>query len=90
VLTQVMRAFQDTRTFMYGDAESTKLTLLKMHRPADFERWSIEASAADDAIASRLASAGIGAKQSIAYAEITIYYRMSARFNSDGGHSLRI
>ena len=64
-LAQVMRSFQDTRTFMYGDAEATKLTLLKMRRDADFNRWAVEGTSED--IAGRLASAGIGPKPCIAY-----------------------
>ena len=58
-MQQVLRAFQDTRTFMYGDAEATKLTLLKMRRDADFNRFRVEDSSEE--IKYRLASAGIGA-----------------------------
>ncbi len=47
-LAKVVRAFQDTRTFIYGEAEATKLTLLKLRRDADFARWSVEESRADD------------------------------------------
>ena len=50
---------------MYGDAEATKLTLLKMRRDADFNRWRVEDSS--EAIANRLASAGIGPRPSVAY-----------------------
>jgi hypothetical protein len=64
-LSQVLRSFQDTRTFMYGDAEATKLTLLKMRRDADFNRWRVEDTMEE--VAFRLASAGIGPKPSIAY-----------------------
>lgn len=64
-LSQVLRAFQDTRTFMYGDAEATKLALFKSRRDADFNRWKVEDGAED--VAFRLASAGIGPKPSIAY-----------------------
>lgn len=41
-LSNVMRAFQDTRTFMYGEAEATKLNLFKFRKDADFARWQIE------------------------------------------------
>ena len=41
-LREILRSFQDTRTFMYGDAEATKLTLLKMRRDTDFNRWAVE------------------------------------------------
>ena len=61
-LQAVLRSFQDTRTFMYGDAESTKLSLFKMRRDRDFNRWRVEASSGD--IASRLSSAGVGPKPS--------------------------
>ena len=64
-LSQVLRSFQDTRTFMYGEAEATKLTLLKMRRDIDFNRWKVEDG--DDDIANRLASAGIGPQPAIAY-----------------------
>jgi len=64
-LSQVLRSFQDTRTFMYGDAEATKLSLLKMRRDRDFNRWRVETSSAD--VTDRLSSAGIGPKPSIAY-----------------------
>lgn len=64
-LSQVLRSFQDTRTFMYGDAEATKLSLLKMRRDRDFNRWRVEDGSND--LADRLASAGIGPKPSIAY-----------------------
>lgn len=64
-LSQVLRSFQDTRTFMYGDAEATKLSLLKMRRDTDFNRWRVEDSSEE--IAYRLASAGIGPKPSVAY-----------------------
>ena len=50
---------------MYGDAEATKLTLHKMRRDRDFERWQIEKS--DDDVADRLASAGIGPAPTVAY-----------------------
>jgi len=61
-LQAVLRSFQDTRTFMYGDAESTKLSLFKMRRDRDFNRWRVEASSGD--VASRLQSAGVGPKPS--------------------------
>jgi uncharacterized protein YbjT (DUF2867 family) len=61
-LQAVLRSFQDTRTFMYGDAESTKLSLFKMRRDRDFNRWRVEASSGD--VASRLQSAGGGPKPS--------------------------
>jgi len=64
-LSHVLRSFQDTRTFMYGDAEATKLSLLKMRRDRDFNRWTIEETSAE--ITERLASAGIGPKPCIAY-----------------------
>jgi len=64
-LSHVLRSFQDTRTFMYGDAEATKLSLLKMRRERDFNRWQVED--APDEISQRLASAGIGSKPCIAY-----------------------
>ena len=64
-LQQVLRSFQDTRTFMYGDAEATKLTLLKMRRDSDFNRWQVEDSASEAGF--RLAAAGIGPQPSIAY-----------------------
>ena len=57
-VAEVMRAFQDTRTFMYGDAEATKLSLLKMRRDVDFNRWKVDDTTADARL--RLASAGIG------------------------------
>ena len=64
-VAEVMRAFQDTRTFMYGDAEATKLSLLKMRRDVDFNRWKVDDTTADARL--RLASAGIGPKPSFAY-----------------------
>jgi len=64
-LQQVLRSFQDTRTFMYGEAEATKLTLFKMRRDGDFTRWQVEDSS-DDAV-NRLAAAGIGPEPAIAY-----------------------
>merc|ERR1719238_1989419 len=41
-LGNVVRAFHDTRTFMYGEAEATKLNLFKFRKETDFARWSIE------------------------------------------------
>ena len=41
-LQNVVRAFHDTRTFMYGEAEATKLNLFKFRRDSDFDRWNIE------------------------------------------------
>lgn len=41
-LRNVLRAFQDTRTFTYGEAEATKLNLFKFRRETDFARWSVE------------------------------------------------
>eukprot|EP00965_Chrysotila_dentata_P038545 1280344-Pleurochrysis_carterae.AAC.1 len=38
-LRNVIRAFQDTRTFMYGRAEATKLSLFKFRRDEDFGDW---------------------------------------------------
>lgn len=64
-LRNVVRAFQDTRTFIYGEAEATKRSLFKFSREADFERWAIES--ADDGVSQRLASAGLSAQPSIAY-----------------------
>ena len=64
-LTSVMRAFQDTRTFMYGEAEATKLTLFKMRKDKDFEQWEIESS--QDEIAMRLAESGLAPKPTVAY-----------------------
>ena len=64
-LQQVLRSFQDTRTYMYGDAEATKLTLLKMRRDIDFNRWQVEDSSNEAGL--RLAAAGMGPEPSIAY-----------------------
>ncbi|KAL1495685.1 hypothetical protein AB1Y20_016548 [Prymnesium parvum] len=64
-LKAVLRAFQDTRTFMYGEAEATKLTLFKLRKDADFAQWQVESSGDD--IAQRLAEAGIGQQPAIAY-----------------------
>ncbi len=61
----VLRAFQDTRTYTYGSAEATKLSLAKFRRDSDFDAWSIESSA--DEVARRLADAGLASKPSIAY-----------------------
>ena len=41
-LQNVVRAFHDTRTFMYGEAEATKLNLFKFRKDSDFDRWNIE------------------------------------------------
>ena len=41
-LQNVVRAFHDTRTFMYGEAEATKLNLFKFRKDSDFDRWTIE------------------------------------------------
>merc|ERR1719478_1086131 len=41
-LQNVVRAFHDTRTFMYGEAEATKLNLFKFRKESDFARWAIE------------------------------------------------
>jgi hypothetical protein len=51
------------RTFMYGDAEATKLTLFKMRRDTDFNRWQLET----DEMAGAMASAGFGPSPTIAY-----------------------
>lgn len=66
-LSNVIRSFQDTRTFMYGDAEATKLSLFKFRKETDFGRWSIESK--DDSLAERLAVSGlgIGSKPVVAY-----------------------
>ena len=64
-LRNVLRAFQDTRTYMYGAAEATKLTLAKFRRDSDFDAWSIESSSDD--VARRLADAGLAPKPTIAY-----------------------
>jgi len=64
-LKEVVRAFQDTRTFMYGEAEATKLTLYKMRKDEDFNQWKVESS--QDEVAARLASVGIGAQPSAVY-----------------------
>mmetsp|Transcript_27240 Transcript_27240/g.69231 ORF Transcript_27240/g.69231 Transcript_27240/m.69231 type:complete len:596 (-) Transcript_27240:410-2197(-) len=64
-LSEVLRSFQDTRTYMYGEAEATKLSLFKMRRDKDFDRWCVETSSA--AISDRLASAGLGTTPCIAY-----------------------
>ena len=66
-LQNVLRAFQDTRTFMYGEAEATKLSLFKFRKPDHFNRWAIESDGADDAVAKRLAAAGMRASPSVAY-----------------------
>jgi len=63
-LTQVLRSFQDTRTFMYGDAEATKLSLLKMRRDRDFHRWQVEEA---EESTDGLSSAGVGPKPAVAY-----------------------
>ena len=41
-LRNVVRAFQDTRTFMYGENEATKVNLFKFRKDADFARWAVE------------------------------------------------
>lgn len=64
-LNEVIRAFHDTRTFMYGNAEATKLNLFKFRKDVDFECWSIESTG--DEISQRLASAGLLSQPSIAY-----------------------
>lgn len=64
-LREVTRAFQDTRTFMYGEAEATKLTLFKLRKDTDFNQWQIESSGEE--IAQRLADAGISQKPAISY-----------------------
>ena len=64
-LRNILRALQDTRTFTYGAAEATKLSLFKFRRDVDFDAWSIES--ADDEIASRLARAGLAVRKSISY-----------------------
>lgn len=64
-LNEVIRAFHDTRNFMYGNAEATKLNIFKFRKDEDFERWSIESSM--DEISQRLASAGLLPQPSIAY-----------------------
>ena len=64
-LKNVARAFQDTRTFMYGEAEATKRSLFKFSRDSDLGRWEVESEL--DAIDERLASAGLGRRPSVAY-----------------------
>lgn len=50
---------------MYGDAEATKLSLFKMKRDSDFERFRVEAAA--DASSESLEGIGFGPNPSIAY-----------------------
>jgi len=76
-LREVMRAFQDTRTFMYGEAEATKLSLFKMRKDDDFNQWKVETSR-DEAI-NRLASAGIGQQPS------TVYWKRSPEAKHNNG-----
>jgi len=64
-LSNVFRSFQDTRTFMYGDAEATKLTLMKTRRDTDFNRWTVDKATED--VDMRLASAGLGPQPSVVH-----------------------
>lgn len=64
-LRNILRALQDTRTFTYGGAEATKLSLFKFRREADFDAWRIES--AGDEVAERLAQAGLAVRKSISY-----------------------
>ena len=64
-LSNIVRSFQDTRTFMYGDAEATKLSLLKMRKDSDFNRWAVEDT--KEAAAFRIAQDGVGPRTSFAY-----------------------
>jgi hypothetical protein len=53
------------RTFMYGDAEATKLTLMKTRRDTDFNRWTVDKATED--VDMRLASAGLGPQPSVVH-----------------------
>jgi uncharacterized protein YbjT (DUF2867 family) len=64
-LRNILRALQDTRTFTYGGAEATKLSLFKFRRDADFQSWRVES--ADDEVSERLARAGLVVRPSITY-----------------------
>jgi len=65
-IRNVVRAFQDTRTFTYGDAEATKLSLFKFKKDSHFDSWAVNAngvSAADE----QLARAGLAPRPPVAY-----------------------
>jgi len=65
-IRNILRALQDTRTFSYGAAEATKLSLFKFRRDADFDAWQLQP--ADDDLGARLAAAGLSsARRAVAY-----------------------